>query len=311
MKGVFRLVANSITELIGNTPLLKLKRVVPEGAADVLVKLEFFNPGGSIKDRIALGMINAAEASGQLKPGGTIVEPTSGNTGIGLALVAAAKGYHLIITMPETMSKERRALIQGYGTELILTPGAEGMPGAIKKAQELAKAHGYFLPMQFDNAANPEAQEKTTGEEILKALDGQAPDAFIAGVGTGGTLTGVGRALRAADPQTLIYALEAAESPLLKEGHGGKHKIQGISAGFVPKVLDTKLYNDIVEVTSDQAIDMARRVSREEGFLPGISAGANIFGAIEIAKQLGAGKTVVTVAPDNGERYLSTDLFDF
>ncbi|WP_423790428.1 cysteine synthase A [Levilactobacillus namurensis] len=305
------MVANSITELIGNTPLLKLKRVVPEGAADVLVKLEFFNPGGSIKDRIALGMINAAEASGQLKPGGTIVEPTSGNTGIGLALVAAAKGYHLIITMPETMSKERRALIQGYGTELILTPGADGMPGAIKKAQELAKAHGYFLPMQFDNAANPEAQEKTTGEEILKALDGQAPDAFIAGVGTGGTLTGVGRALRAADPQTLIYALEAAESPLLKEGHGGKHKIQGISAGFVPKVLDTKLYNDIVEVTSDQAIDMARRVSREEGFLPGISAGANIFGAIEIAKQLGAGKTVVTVAPDNGERYLSTDLFDF
>jgi cysteine synthase A len=311
MKGVFRLVANSITELIGNTPLLKLKRVVPEGAADVLVKLEFFNPGGSIKDRIALGMINAAEASGQLKPGGTIVEPTSGNTGIGLALVAAAKGYHLIITMPETMSKERRALIQGYGTELILTPGADGMPGAIKKAQELAKAHGYFLTMQFDNAANPAAQEKTTGEEILKALDGQAPDAFIAGVGTGGTLTGVGRALRAADPQTLIYALEAAESPLLKEGHGGKHKIQGISAGFVPKVLDTKLYNDIVEVTSDQAIDMARRVSREEGFLPGISAGANIFGAIEIAKQLGAGKTVVTVAPDNGERYLSTDLFDF
>lgn len=305
------MVANSITELIGNTPLLKLKRVVPEGAADVLVKLEFFNPGGSIKDRIALGMINAAEASGQLKPGGTIVEPTSGNTGIGLALVAAAKGYHLIITMPETMSKERRALIQGYGTELILTPGADGMPGAIKKAQELAKSHGYFLPMQFDNAANPAAQEKTTGEEILKALDGQAPDAFIAGVGTGGTLTGVGRALRAADPQTLIYALEAAESPLLKEGHGGKHKIQGISAGFVPKVLDTKLYNDIVEVTSDQAIDMARRVSREEGFLPGISAGANIFGAIEIAKQLGAGKTVVTVAPDNGERYLSTDLFDF
>lgn len=305
------MVANSITELIGNTPLLKLKRVVPEGAADVLVKLEFFNPGGSIKDRIALGMINAAEASGQLKPGGTIVEPTSGNTGIGLALVAAAKGYHLIITMPETMSKERRALIQGYGTELILTPGADGMPGAIKKAQELAKAHGYFLPMQFDNTANPAAQEKTTGEEILKALDGQAPDAFIAGVGTGGTLTGVGRALRAADPQTLIYALEAAESPLLKEGHGGKHKIQGISAGFVPKVLDTKLYNDIVEVTSDQAIDMARRVSREEGFLPGISAGANIFGAIEIAKQLGAGKTVVTVAPDNGERYLSTDLFDF
>ncbi|MFD1432302.1 cysteine synthase A [Lacticaseibacillus yichunensis] len=305
------MIANSITELIGNTPLLKLNRVVPEGAADVLVKLEFFNPGGSVKDRIGLAMIEAAEQSGQLQPGGTIIEPTSGNTGIGLSLVAAAKGYHLIITMPETMSVERRAIIQGYGTELILTPGAEGMPGAIKKAETLAKENGYFLPMQFANPANPDVHAHTTGQEILKALGGKAPDAFVAGVGTGGTLTGVGRALRKADKDVQIYALEAAESPMLKEGHGGKHKIQGISAGFIPEVLDTNLYNGIVEVTSDQAIQMAQQVSREEGFLPGISAGANIFGAIELAKKLGAGHTVVTVAPDNGERYLSTDLFKF
>ena len=276
--------ADNITGLIGNTPLLKLNRVVPEGAADVYVKLEFFNPGGSVKDRIALAMIEDAEYKGVLKPGATIVEPTSGNTGIGLALVAAAKGYHLIITMPETMSVERRALMRGYGAELILTPGADGMPGAIKKAEALSKENGYFLPMQVQNPANPDVHERTTG---------------------------VGRALRKINPDVKIYALEAAESPMLKEGHGGKHKIQGISAGFIPDVLDTNLYQDIIEVTSDQAIDMARHVSHEEGFLPGISAGANIFGAIEIAKKLGKGKTVATVAPDNGERYLSTDLFKF
>lgn len=303
--------ADNITGLIGNTPLLKLNRVVPEDAADVYVKLEFFNPGGSVKDRIALAMIEDAEYKGVLKPGGTIVEPTSGNTGIGLALVAAAKGYHLIITMPETMSVERRALMRGYGAELILTPGADGMPGAIKKAQALSKENGYFLPMQFQNPANPDVHERTTGQEIIRSFDSGTPDAFVAGVGTGGTLTGVGRALRKINPQVQIYALEAAESPMLKEGHGGKHKIQGISAGFIPDVLDTNLYQDIIEVTSDQAIDMARHVSHEEGFLPGISAGANIFGAIEIAKKLGKGKSVVTVAPDNGERYLSTDLFKF
>lgn len=303
--------ANNITALIGNTPLVKLNRVVPAGAADVYVKLEFFNPGGSVKDRIALAMVEAAEQSGQLQLGGTIVEPTSGNTGIGLSLVAAAKGYHLIITMPETMSVERRLLMQGYGTELILTPGAEGMKGAIAKATELAEQNGYFMPMQFKNPANPDVHEKTTGAEIIRDFDGQAPDAFVAGVGTGGTLTGVARALKKVDPNVQIYALEAAESPMLKEGHGGKHKIQGISAGFVPDVLDTSIYQDIIEVTSDQAIDMAHQVSQKEGFLPGISAGANIFGAIELAKQLGAGKTVVTIAPDNGERYLSTDLFKF
>lgn len=304
-------IAKNITELIGHTPLVQLNRVVPAGAATVLVKLEFFNPGGSVKDRIGLSMIQAGEASGQLQPGGTIVEPTSGNTGVGLAMVAAAKGYHLIIMMPESMSVERRKLIQGYGAELVLTPGAEGMPGAIKRAKELAQSKGYFMPMQFDNPANPAIHEQTTGPEIIEALGGKAPEAFVAGVGTGGTLTGVGRALKKADPNVQIYALEAAESPMLKEGHGGKHKIQGISAGFVPSVLDTKLYQDIIEVTSDQALTMARRVSREEGFLPGISAGANIYGAVELAKKLGAGKTVVTIAPDNGERYLSTELFEF
>lgn len=304
------MIANNITELIGHTPMVKLNRVVPEDAADVLVKLEFFNPAGSVKDRIGLAMIEAAEQSGALKPGGTIVEPTSGNTGIGLASVAAAKGYHLIVMMPETMSVERRALMQGYGAELVLTPGAEGMPGAIAKAEALAKEKGYFLPMQFENPANPDIHERTTGEEIIGDLDG-TPDAFVAGVGTGGTLTGVGRALRKANPDVKIYALEAAESPMLKDGHGGKHQIQGISAGFIPKVLDVDLYNDIIEVTSEQALNMAREVGHKEGFLPGISAGANIFGAIELAKQLGRGKTVVTVAPDNGDRYLSTALFKY
>lgn len=304
------MIANNITELIGHTPMVKLNRVVPEDAADVLVKLEFFNPAGSVKDRIGLAMIEAAEQSGALKPGGTIVEPTSGNTGIGLASVAAAKGYHLIVMMPETMSVERRALMQGYGAELVLTPGAEGMPGAIAKAEALAKEKGYFLPMQFENPANPDIHERTTGEEIIADLDG-TPDAFVAGVGTGGTLTGVGRALRKANPEVQIYALEAAESPMLKDGHGGKHQIQGISAGFIPKVLDVDLYNDIIEVTSEQALNMAREVGHKEGFLPGISAGANIFGAIELAKQLGRGKTVVTVAPDNGDRYLSTALFKY
>ncbi|KRM83611.1 cysteine synthase [Liquorilactobacillus vini DSM 20605] len=299
----------NITELIGKTPLLKLNHVVPTQAADVYVKLEFFNPGSSIKDRIALSMVAAAEKAGRLQPGGTIIEPTSGNTGIGLALVAAAKGYHLIITMPKSMSIERRKLIQGYGAELILVDG--GMPDAIKKATELAEKNGYFLPLQFANPANPTIHELTTGQEIIADFEGQTPDAFVAGVGTGGTLTGIGHALRKVNSDVKIYALEAAGSPFLKEGHAGKHKIQGISAGFVPKVLDTNLYDGIIEVTDEQAIQTAQKVSRQEGFLPGISAGANIFGAIELAKQLGHGKSVVTVVPDNGERYLSTDLFNF
>ena len=240
-------IVNSITDLIGNTPIVKLNRVVPEDAADVYVKLEFFNPAGSIKDRIALAMIERAEKEGKLTAGGTIVEPTSGNTGVGLAMVAAAKGYHLVITMPETMSVERRKLMQGYGAELILTPGADGMKGSIAKAEELVKEKGYFMPMQFENPANPAIHEATTGAEIIDAFGkDNLPDAFVAGVGTGGTLTGIGHALKKANPATKVYALEPAESPLLKEGHGGKHKIQGISAGFIPKVLDKDVYDGIV-----------------------------------------------------------------
>ncbi|HLQ40364.1 MAG TPA: cysteine synthase A [Tetragenococcus sp.] len=303
--------AKNIVELIGNTPMVKLNHIVPDNAADVYVKLEFFNPGGSVKDRIALAMVEAAEKDGTLKPGGTIVEPTSGNTGIGLAMVAAAKGYRLIITMPETMSIERRSIMQGYGAELVLTPGADGMNGSIAKAHELADAHGYFLPMQFENPANPAIHETTTGQEIIQDFAGSTPDAFVAGMGTGGTVTGVGHALKKVNDQVQIYGLEAAESALLKNGIKGKHKIQGISAGLIPDVLDQDVYQDIVIVTSKQAIEMAQRVSQKEGFLPGISGGANVFGAIEIAKKLGKGKTVVTIIPDNGERYLSTDLFKF
>lgn len=302
----------SIDQLIGNTPLLKLNRIVPEDAADVYVKLEFFNPAGSIKDRIALAMIEKAEAEGKLKPGDTIIEPTSGNTGIGLASVAAAKGYHLIIVMPETMSVERRKLMQGYGAELILTPGADGMKGSIAKAQELVDTKGYFMPMQFENPANPAIHEATTGQEIIDAFGkDDLPDAFVVGVGTGGTLSGIGHALKKADPNIKVYALEPAESPLLKEGKAGKHKIQGISAGFIPKTLDQEVYDGIIEVSSDDAIKTGQAVGRLEGFLPGISAGANIYGAIELAKQLGKGKKVVTVSPDGGDRYLSTDLFNY
>ena len=305
-------IVNSITDLIGNTPIVKLNRVVPEDAADVYVKLEFFNPAGSIKDRIALAMIERAEKEGKLTAGGTIVEPTSGNTGVGLAMVAAAKGYHLVITMPETMSVERRKLMQGYGAELILTPGADGMKGSIAKAEELVKEKGYFMPMQFENPANPAIHEATTGAEIIDAFGkDNLPDAFVAGVGTGGTLTGIGHALKKANPATKVYALEPAESPLLKEGHGGKHKIQGISAGFIPKVLDKDVYDGIVEVSSDDAIATAREVAHKEGILVGISAGATIKGAIELAKMLGKGKKVITVSPDGSDRYLSTDLFNY
>ncbi len=257
-------------------------------------------------------MIEKAEVEGKLKPGDTIIEPTSGNTGIGLASVAAAKGYHLIIVMPETMSVERRKLMQGYGAELILTPGADGMKGSIAKAQELVDTKGYFMPMQFENPANPAIHEATTGQEIIDAFGkDDLPDAFVAEVGTGGTLSGIGHALKKVDPNVKVYALEPAESPLLKEGKAGKHKIQGISAGFIPKTLDQEVYDGIIEVSSDDAIKTGQAVGRLEGFLPGISAGANIYGAIELAKQLGKGKKVVTVSPDGGDRYLSTDLFNY
>jgi cysteine synthase len=308
-------VFDSVDQLIGNTPLVKLNRLVEPEMADVYVKLEFLNPGGSIKDRIALAMIEKAEREGKLVPGGTIVEPTSGNTGIGLAMVAAAKGYHLVIVMPETMSVERRKMMQGYGAELILTPGDTGMQGSIDKATELVQEKGYFMPMQFENLANPAIHEQMTGQEIINAFGmDNLPDAFVAGVGTGGTLTGVGRALKkaaAADDQVKVYALEPAESPLLKEGHGGKHKIQGISAGFIPATLDQQIYDGVIEVASDDAIKTAQEVGRREGISLGISAGANVYGALQLAKQLGSGKKVVTVAPDGGDRYLSTELYDF
>lgn len=303
---------NSVTELVGNTPLLKLKRVVQEDAADVYVKLEFKNPAGSVKDRIALAMIEKAERDGKLKKGGTIVEPTSGNTGIGLAMVAAAKGYHIIIVMPETMSVERRKLMKGYGAELILTPGSDGMKGSIAKAEELVKEKGYFMPMQFDNPENPNIHELTTGPEIISAMNGigKAIDAFIAGVGTGGTLSGIGRALKKENPNTKVYVLEPSESPLLKDGKTGKHGIQGISAGFIPSNLDKNIYDGVIEVSTDEAMNTARKTAKKEGFLPGISAGANVHGAIELAKKLGKGHTVVTVIPDGGDRYLSTALFN-
>ena len=297
---------NSVTELIGNTPLLKLNRVVPEDAADVYVKLEFENPAGSTKDRIALAMIEKAERDGNLKPGGTI---TSRNTGIGLAMVATAKGYHIIIVMPETMSVECRKLMKGYGAELILTPGSEGMKGSIAKAEELVKEKGYYMPMQFDNPENPNIHELTTGPEIISAMNGigKSVDAFVAGVGTGGTLSGIGRALKKENPNTKVYALEPSESPLLKDGKTGKH---GIAVGFIPKNLDKDVYDGIVEVSTDEAMKTACEVAKNEGFLPGIFAGANIHGAIELAKKLGKGHAAVTVSPDGGDRYLSTALFN-
>ncbi|MGY3751100.1 cysteine synthase A [Vagococcus acidifermentans] len=299
----------SINELIGNTPIAKLNKVVSEQEAEVFAKLEFFNPGGSVKDRIALSMIEKAEAEGNLKAGYTIVEPTSGNTGIGLAMVGAAKGYRVQIVMPDTMSIERRLLMKAFGAELVLTPGAEGMKGAIAKATELAAKEGYFMPLQFDNAANPEIHEKTTAQEILSAFEGETIDAFVAGVGTGGTITGVGRALKKVYPDIRIYAVEPAESKVLRGGEHSPHKIQGIGAGFVPKVLDETVYDAVIAVPGDDALATARDVARQEGILVGISAGAAINAAVQVAKQLGAGKKVVTIIPDSGERYLSTELY--
>lgn len=303
-------IVTSVTDLIGETPIIKLSnKVVPAGAADVYVKLESANIGGSVKDRIALNMIEVAEQEGKLKEGDTIVEPTSGNTGIGLAMIAAAKGYKTIFVMPDTMSIERRKLLKAYGADLILTPGADGIKASIAKATELAAQPGHFMPMQFDNLANPAVHAATTGPEILAAFDGVAPDAFVSAVGTGGTLTGAGQVLKQAKPDIKIYALEPAESPVLSGGFSGPHKIQGIGTGFVPKVLDTVLYDDVLHVTSEEAFEMTREIALKEGLLVGISSGAAIKGAIEVAIKLGAGKKVVTIAPDNGERYLSTALF--
>jgi cysteine synthase A len=298
-----------ISDLIGNTPMVRIQRMAGAEDATILAKLESFNPGGSVKDRICLSMIEAAERSGDLKPGGTIVEPTSGNTGIGLALVAAVKGYRTIFTMPETMSLERRNILQAYGAELVLTPGPQGMKGAISKAEELAeKNKDYFMPQQFKNPANPEVHRKTTAQEIVQQT-GSKIDAFVSGVGTGGTVTGVGEILKLKNPEVKIVAVEPQDSPVLSGGKPGPHKIQGIGAGFVPDVLNTEVVDQIIQVQTNDAAKTARELARKEGILCGISSGAAFFAALEVAKELGAGKTVVVVLPDTGERYLSTDLF--
>lgn len=303
--------ANSVTELIGRTPIVKLNHVTSENEGNVYVKLEYFNPGSSVKDRIALSMIEAAEKNGTLKPGGTIIEPTSGNTGIGLAMVAAAKGYKAILVMPETMSIERRKLLRAYGAELVLTPGPEGMKGAIAKAESLAKEKGYFLPQQFNNLANAEIHRLTTGPEILEAFEGLKLDAFLAGVGTGGTITGTGEVLKQKYPEIEIIAVEPKDSPVLSGGNPGPHKIQGIGAGFVPEVLNTEVYSSVFPVENEEAFETARKVGREEGILCGISSGAAIYAAIQTAKRLGKGSNVLAIVPSNGERYLSTPLYNF
>ncbi|XRL98542.1 cysteine synthase A [Bacillus subtilis] len=304
-------VANSITELIGNTPIVKLNRLTDENSADVYLKLEYMNPGSSVKDRIGLAMIEAAEKEGKLKAGDTIIEPTSGNTGIGLAMVAAAKGLKAILVMPDTMSMERRNLLRAYGAELVLTPGAEGMKGAIKKAEELAEKHGYFVPQQFNNPSNPEIHRQTTGKEIVEQFGDDQLDAFVAGIGTGGTITGAGEVLKEAYPSIKIYAVEPSDSPVLSGGKARPHKIQGIGAGFVPDILNTEVYDEIFPVKNEEAFEYARRAAREEGILGGISSGAAIYAALQVAKKLGKGKKVLAIIPSNGERYLSTPLYQF
>jgi cysteine synthase A len=303
------LIADSVLDLVGSTPLVRLHRMIPSDAATVLGKMESLNPGGSVKDRIALSMIADAEESGRLKPGSTIVEPTSGNTGIGLALVAAVKGYRIILTMPEDMSLERRRLLERYGAELVLTPAIEGMTGAVFAAQELCRENpDYFMPQQFENPSNPAIHERTTAREILEAT-GRRIDAFVAGVGTGGTITGVGHVLRQEfGDKVLVVAVEPSRSPVLSGGRAGMHGIQGIGASFVPGVLDRNAYDEIIRVEDKDAMAFSRRLAREEGILAGISAGANVFAAKKIAERLGAGKTVVTVICDTGERYLSVNM---
>jgi len=304
-------IAANINALIGNTPLVQLNQLAQGLPARVAVKLEFFNPAGSVKDRIAIAMVESAEKAGKIKAGSTIVEATSGNTGIGLAMVCAAKGYKLAIVMPESMSKERRMLLRAYGAELILTPAAEGMSGAIAKAEELVKNHPdtHFMPRQFDNPANPEIHRQTTAEEIWRDTDGKV-DIFLAGVGTGGTLTGVGEVLKARNPNVQIYAVEPANSPVLSGGEKGAHAIQGLGAGFVPSILNTGVYGSVITVTKEPPPPTARALAEKEGILAGISSGAAVWAALELAKKPeNAGKLIVTVLPDFGERYLSTALY--
>ena len=305
-------IADSVLDLVGGTPLVRLKRISPPGAAEVLGKLESQNPGGSVKDRIALSMIEAAEQEGLLRPGGIIVEPTSGNTGIGLAMVAAVKGYRLVLAMPDDMTPERRFLLRSLGAELLLSPAAEGMSGAVRAARELVAAtDGAFMPQQFGNAANPEVHRRTTAREILRATEGRM-DAFVAGIGTGGTITGVGEVLKQELPEVLIIGVEPASSPLLSEGRAGHHMIQGIGANFVPHVLNRDVIDRIVAVTDRDAFRTCRLLARKEGVLAGISAGAATFAGLKIAEELGRGRRVVVILPDTGERYSSLEpYFEF
>jgi cysteine synthase A len=303
-------IANNVTELIGNTPLVRLQRITEGAAAQVVAKLEFYNPAHSVKDRIGVAMIDAAERDGLIKPDTIVLEPTSGNTGIALAMVCAARGYRCTLVMPDTMSKERRMLLRAYGAELILTPGSEGMGGAIRKAEEMAAADPrYFIPQQFQNPANPEIHRRTTAEEIWRDTDGQV-DILIAGVGTGGTITGAGEALKARKPSLRVVAVEPDASPVLSGGAKGPHKIQGIGAGFVPQVLNVAIYDEIIRVADDDALETARRMAKEEGLLVGISSGAATWAALQAARRPeNAGQLIVVIIPSFGERYLSTALF--
>jgi len=305
---VMEMIYNNILETIGRTPLVRINKLVGKDDAALIAKLEFFNPCGSVKDRIGLSMIEIAEKDGSLKPGMTIVEPTSGNTGIALAMVAAVKGYRCVLTMPETMSLERRALLKFFGAEIVLTEGPKGMRGAVDKAQELVEKFGYFQPQQFNNPANPEIHRKTTAEEIIKDLGDLKLDYFVAGVGTGGTITGAGEALKRKYGNKNI-AVEPKDSPVLSGGKPGPHKIQGIGAGFVPRVYKSENVDEIIQVSNEDAILTSRRLAKEEGILAGISAGANVFAALNVAQRAGKGKLVLVIIPDIGERYLSTDLF--
>lgn len=297
-------VVENVLALVGGTPLVRLNRLAGDGTAAILAKLESWNPAGSVKDRIAVAMVDAAERSGKLRPGATIVEPTSGNTGIGLAMVAAVRGYRLILTMPDDMSVERRTLLSLYGAELVLTPAIEGMAGAVYAAEELVRQHGYFMPQQFLNPANPEIHRRTTAREILDATDGQV-DAVVIGVGTGGTITGVGEVLKEQRPGILVVAVEPSRAAVLSGGRPSPHGIQGLGAGFVPGVLNRSIIDRVIAVSDEDALATTRRLVRLEGLLVGISSGANVFAAVAIARELGPGRTVVTILPDTGERYLT------